>query len=693
LSQFLDKLPTILVLGVLVATFLSLRRHMPSVRMQLWGFAWGLIFVHFFVQVLETRTGRAEQLIEAVDLCALELSGLVFLVSLWPWVEKRKWRLAMTFTLGSLAVLHAFAASLNWQHPRAVSYVVELFFGAMLLFLVAATPNPRWKWLLGALVVAAAGWSLKAQLRGNYDPGVTAILALGFGLPGAFFWSRYRRFSPGVVCVAAGFVAWGAVFPVGMLTDHFLPALKLNPEIWNVPKFVVAFGMILTLVEDKSAVIEERRTRERADNDLLARFSQVTSHLLGRNDPVGFSKEIAHAITEIVSFRRAAIIVARENGSVFVAGTHGYSEEDERLLCEYTSQSGLDILSGMRTVGKPVCGTAFRFGWGEALFGESQNPECAKGSDWADGEDLIVPLTSRQHSELGWILLSQPTCPSCNLVPEISRLELFAADLGAQIENSRLQRQLLRSEKLAGIGQLVAGVAHELNNPLTGIIGYSDILQDEVKQETAHRRLTKLGEEARRMKRIVDSLLRFSRTTTEHAHVSDLAPALHDALQLREYFVRSRGIRINLELERALPSLAIGEDELKQILLNLLSNAIDAVEDCTERSIEIAAFQTDNRVVIRFDDRGPGFADLHRALDVFYTTKPIGKGTGLGLSICYGLLKACGGEIQLNNREPNGASVVLTIPIAASPVPEPLQTIVCVNALAHATRHTHPSKK
>jgi len=679
LSQLLDKLPTILVLGVLVATFLSLRRHMPSVRMQLWGFAWGLIFLHFFVQVLETHTGLTEQLIEAVDLSALELSGLVFLVSLCPFAEKRNGRWGMTLILSTLAVLHAFGASLNSKHPLAMSYVLEFFFGAGLLFLVAAAPNRRWKWLLGALIAGAAAWAIRAQVRGDYDPGVTAILALGFGLPGAFFWARYRRLSPGVFCVAGGFLAWGAVFPVGMLTDHFLPALKLNPEIWNVPKFVVAFGMILTLVEDKSAVIEEGRARERAENDLLARFAQVTSRLLGRNDPVGLSKEIAQAITNIVSFRRAAIVVARENGSMFVAGTHGYSEEDERLLCEYAAQSGLDILGSMRTVGTPVCGTAFRFGWGEALYSGSQDEDPAapagEKSDWARGEDLIIPLTSRQGSELGWILLSQPTCVTCNLLPEVARLELFAADVAAQIENARLQRQLVRSEKLAGIGQLVAGVAHELNNPLTGIIGYSDILQEEVKQDPAQRRLAKLGEEARRMKRIVDSLLRFSRTSTEHAHVSELGPALHDALQLREYFVRSRDIQIHLQLEHGLPSLAIGEDELKQILLNLLSNAIDAVENCLERRVEIAAFQTDKRVVIRFDDSGPGFADLHRALDVFYTTKPIGKGTGLGLSICYGLLKSCGGEIQVGNREPNGASVVLTIPVAPAGVAESREPI------------------
>jgi two-component system NtrC family sensor kinase len=682
LPQLLDKLPTILVLGVLVATFFSLRRHMPSTRMKLWGVAWGLIFLHFFVQVLETRSGVVEQVIEAIDLGALELSAIVFLISLSTFADERLKRWAMLLTLGLPAVLHAFGASLNWKHPQAMAFALEFLFASAIVFVLVAGPVRRLRLTLGMTLLAAMVWSVSGQLRGNYDPGVTAILALAFGVPGFLFWSRYPRLSPGVACVAGGFLAWGAVFPFGMLTDHFLPALKLNPEIWNVPKFIVAFGMILTLVEDKSLTIEETSSRERAENELLDRFARVTSQLLGGSDPVGLSREIAQAIAEIVSFRRVAIIIARENGSLFVAGTYGFSGEDETLLHEYTAQSSLKILASMRAVGTPVWSRAFRFALGEALFSASDTPDAgaaaaAASNGWSASEDLLLPLTSRQGSDLGWILLSRPTNLSPNLLPQIVRLELFAADLAAQIENTRLQRQLVRSEKLAGIGQLVAGVAHELNNPLTGIIGYSDILQEEVKQEAAQRRLAKLGEEARRMKRIVDSLLRFSRTNAGRANCSILAPALQDALQLREYFVRSRGIHVRLRLSPSLPALAIGDDELKQILLNILSNAIDAVEDspANEREIVVSASQDDERVVVRFDDSGPGFSDLARAFDVFYTTKPVGRGTGLGLSICYGLLKSCGGEIQISNREPNGASVVLAIPVAPAPMAEALEAI------------------
>ena len=680
MSQLFDKLPTILVLGVLVGIFFSLRRHLPSIRMQFSGFAWVLIFVHFFVQVLETRTGTVEQLIEAMDLAALELSAIVFLVSLSPGVEAQRKRWAMLLALGAPAVTHTLGASLAWKSPALMSGVLALLFASGLFFVFAGGRLDRFRIILAGVIVATSAWAIRGQLHGDYDPGVTAILALAFGLPGILFWSMYRRFSPGVVCVAGGFLAWGAVFPLGMLTEHFFPALKLNPEIWNVPKFIVAFGMILALVEDKSLIIEQSGARERQENELLERFARVTSQLLGGNDPIGISKEIAAAISDIVGFRRAAIIVARENGSLFVAGTHGYSDEDERLLNTYAAQSTLQVLEGMRSVGTPVSGKAFRFGWGEALFSgaadqqhRSARPDSKEG--WEEGQDLVLPLTARQGFDLGWILLSQPASAVKTLLPRVMRLELFAADLASQIENARLQRQLVRSEKLAGIGQLVAGVAHELNNPLTGIIGYSDILHEEVNDKSALRRLAKLGEEARRMKRIVDSLLRFSRTSPDKAQCSLLAPALQDALQLREYFVRSRDIKIRLEVQPELPALAIGDDELKQILLNLLSNAIDAVENSPERRITISAFEADKRVVVRFDDTGAGFTDIHRAFDLFYTTKPVGKGTGLGLSICYGLLKNCGGEIHVSNGEPNGASVVLAIPVAPAALAQSMEVV------------------
>ena len=140
-------------------------------------------------------------------------------------------------------------------------------------------------------------------------------------------------------------------------------------------------------------------------------------------------------------------------------------------------------------------------------------------------------------------------------------------------------------------------------------------------------------------------------------------------VQLREYHLRLHGISLDMQFEPVLAPVGISEDELKQLLLNILNNAIDAVEDSAKREIRIRAFNQSGRAIIRFEDTGPGFADMTRAFDPFYTTKPVGKGTGLGLSICYGIMQECRGEITLSNLNPYGASVTIDLPFA---VPQPV---------------------
>lgn len=642
-------------------------RHAPSTRTRLWTVAWLLIFLHFFVQALETGTGTLERNIEAVDLAALELSGVVFCVSLGQNTEQKIRRWMALLSLGGSAVFHAWGASVDWRHPHVLALSLAAFFSTSLIYVLAARLDVLFKAALGSAFLAMGAWVSSAQWAGDADPGVTAILATSFAIPGLLFWRRYGRLSPGVLSVVGGFVAWGAVFPVGALTDLLLPQLKLNPEIWNVPKFIVAFGMILALLEDKTRQIEESNVRERNDNTLLERFSRLTSQLLAEKEPLALSARIAQAIHDAASFRRVAILIARENGSVFVAGAHGYSLEEEGQLRERVSHATLAGLQEMRRTAAAVGGKTFR-GNITTIAAEQNGGEVpTAGPRQAEEGDLITPLLSLQGQELGWILLSGQGCAPDALLQQIFRIELFAADFSAQIENTRLQRQLVRAEKLAGIGQLVAGVAHELNNPLTGIIGYADIVAEEVKQGSVHSRVVKLGGEARRMKRIIDSLLRFSRMDNSQQQSCDLGPALQDALQLREYFVRSRGIEVSVNVAPDLPQLAISCDELKQVLLNLLGNALDAVENADERRIEISASLKEDQVLLSFEDSGAGFADPQRALDPFYTTKPVGRGTGLGLSICYGLVKNCGGEIHIGNREPHGASVTLMLPPAVLP--------------------------
>ena len=213
------------------------------------------------------------------------------------------------------------------------------------------------------------------------------------------------------------------------------------------------------------------------------------------------------------------------------------------------------------------------------------------------------------------------------------------------------------------MGQLVAGVAHELNNPLTSIVGYSELISDDLPEGPARQKLDKMLREAQRMKRIIENLLRFARQNNLAKKSANLEVLLQDVLALREYHLRNSNIEIQVQIEPRLPHVALDEDQFKQILLNLLNNSIDALEGSPASRIRIEASYSNGRVVLRFDDNGPGFGDVSRVFDPFYTTKPVGKGTGLGLSICYGIVKEHGGEIHAENLAPNGARVALNLPV------------------------------
>ncbi|HLX76471.1 MAG TPA: ATP-binding protein, partial [Terriglobales bacterium] len=211
----------------------------------------------------------------------------------------------------------------------------------------------------------------------------------------------------------------------------------------------------------------------------------------------------------------------------------------------------------------------------------------------------------------------------------------------------------------------VSGVAHELNNPLTSISGFSELLLEEVAQENARKKLEKISHESRRMQRIIDNLLRFARRKTIEQAPLDLHSVLREALALFEYKLRSERVELRTSLDPTLPRVVGDEDQMKQVFVNLLGNALDAIEGLSDRRIGIEMFARHSHVVIRFTDSGKGFSDLNRAFDPFYTTKPVGKGPGLGLSICYGLVKEHGGEIRAENLQP-GAAVIIELPRAQS---------------------------
>jgi PAS domain S-box-containing protein len=229
----------------------------------------------------------------------------------------------------------------------------------------------------------------------------------------------------------------------------------------------------------------------------------------------------------------------------------------------------------------------------------------------------------------------------------------------------RTQEQLLHSDKMAAVGQLISGVAHELNNPLTAILGYSQLLTSS--GQTGPQGLEyaeKLYKQAQRTHRIVQNLLSFSRQHKPERVAVQLNQILDDTLALRDYDLRMSNIRVHLDLSPDLPTLSADPHPLQQVFLNMVNNAVDAIlEHATDGDVWVCTGAEKTSLFVEFTDSGPGVQDSSRVFDPFYTTKPVGKGTGLGLSICYGIITEHGGTIHVRNVPPRGASFRIALPL------------------------------
>lgn len=232
------------------------------------------------------------------------------------------------------------------------------------------------------------------------------------------------------------------------------------------------------------------------------------------------------------------------------------------------------------------------------------------------------------------------------------------------------QAQLIQSEKLSAVGQFVAGVAHELNNPLTSVIGFSELLSQTDTNEKIRPHLQLIAKSAHRCHKIVQSLLSFSRQHAPERRLIQLGSVVDDVLEIMAYDLRTSNVEIVRDIPDGLPPILGDPHQLQQVFVNILGNARQALEP----------FRRDGQIVIRarvdagvmrleFQDNGPGIRpeNVSRIFDPFFTTKPVGKGTGLGLSLSYGLIQEHGGKIRVQSEPGYGAMFIIELPVATTP--------------------------
>jgi two-component system NtrC family sensor kinase len=239
-------------------------------------------------------------------------------------------------------------------------------------------------------------------------------------------------------------------------------------------------------------------------------------------------------------------------------------------------------------------------------------------------------------------------------------------------DRMKMEQQLLVTSKLASIGELAAGVAHEINNPLTAIMGYAQLLvTDENMPATAREDLDKIFRQSQRAARIVQNLLTFARGHALESRPVSINELILKTLDMRNYEHNVSNIEVRTELADSLPEIWVDETQIQQVLLNIIVNAEQALSARGRGTILVTTGQMQDRIRIVIADDGPGIpADvLDRLFDPFYTTKEVGKGTGLGLSVCHGIVTRHGGRIYAESEEGRGAAVTIELPVTRKPAP------------------------
>jgi two-component system NtrC family sensor kinase len=233
-------------------------------------------------------------------------------------------------------------------------------------------------------------------------------------------------------------------------------------------------------------------------------------------------------------------------------------------------------------------------------------------------------------------------------------------------ELEEAQKQLVQAEKIASLGRLAAGVAHEINNPLAGVLIYADILMKELKgNEQLRKDLEEIISQTLRCKQIVARLLEFSRKSLDERVLLDVNEIIGHCVTLLQHQSLFHNIEIIQELEGDLPQILGNPGELEQVFSNLIINAADAMEGKGRMTISSGAESEAKQVILKFTDTGPGVAPeiTEKIFEPFFTTKPVGVGTGLGLSVVYGVIQRHGGTVEVESHPGRGATFIVRLPL------------------------------
>jgi signal transduction histidine kinase len=682
----LYQVPTLALLIALVAVFGALwleglsqpaplgrsGKAPPALRRQmLWLAGWVCAVIRLATQVAGwTKPGWGLVVSEA----SMELAPLMFLASLAPQYLSRRPRILYVVAIGLPVMVYCVVIGVDPQ-PGMLARTVIL--GCLLLAIFVGL---RWSldrqflpvWLAVLVVGSVGGAASWLALHGHYWEVGSLVHSGVLLMTGLMFLSAFRRLTAGLVFTVGGMTLWS----LPGLVEPLLRMQGLPPEFerpLNLVKVITAVGMIVLVLEEEIASNQASQERDRRARAELEKYTALYLAEAPFDEAGGHYNQVCESIAEASRFAQAAIFVQSVEGIFQLAGRAGMSGALEgaldALARRTTEEMTMAVASGKYFT--PVAGN---------LTLMDLSPLMEPGDELAQmnfRRAYVMGIRTRGGQLQGALLLAGLRNPETPVVTEdVLPLEMLVGRLGAAREHAGLVRRLMQSERLAGLGQLAGGVAHELNNPLQAVTGFAQLLaegDDPLAKEHAGVILS----EARRMKQIIESLMRFRNASSATRTPVAVGLLLRDIEKLMRHDLENAKIVLELHIPEHLPRVKADGEQIRQVFLQVMKNAMASLEEAgegVERRMNVDVAAIPKAVEVMFSDTGRGFAEPGRAFDPFFTTRHPGEGLGLGLSICYAIVREHGGEISAVNLHPRGAAVVIELPVYVDEVGQAVGT-------------------
>jgi len=540
----------------------------------------------------------------------------------------------------------------------AISLIAGLFWGA------AKGSMPRW---LGAgLCITLGGLALWICISLGPATPLTLVECANQLMTALLLVYVFRRFSPGVVLSVLGFTCWSLSMFTLVPELSLYPVLALNlGRIIVMGKVVAALGMIVLALEDQLAINHAAQERERRARLELEAYSNL---VLSRRTVEDFDRqasEICQTVATHSRFAQIALLV-RSAGRFRLAGAAGL---------------GPAIVAALDTMAARIPGNGFLApGSAPLAIEHSQALELNLAPWLVPGDDLkrlgftsalAVPMVGRSATEGALLLAGMRNQADPLRADDLLPVEMLTTRLQAVRGQTIMLEKLIDSENFAGLGQLASNVSQQLNNPLTVILGYASLLEENSNLDAQERRgVDAILAEARRMRATLESLTRFAQSKGDPLAAVSVAELLADLEELHRSEFLQRSIDFQINIAAGLPRVLGHAQQLRQAVLHCLQFAMEAVDrqesdengrESQDRTIRIEAAAEANHVQILVAHSGAGFLQPERAFDPFVPAQAAGETAGLGLSLCATILRDNNGHASAVNLDPRGAAIILEL--------------------------------